>query len=121
MQNMLMHIVMFKFKKSYSWDSPEAINAEMSTHSHPDNISEIKAWFCGRNIAHREIASDFVVIGLFEDSHALDAFIVHPDHQKGVAKWRHIADWTVTDVELGSELTLNGGLLTLLPDAATPY
>ncbi|CAI1595856.1 Dabb family protein [Serratia ficaria] len=111
---MLMHIVLFRFKTPWSWASLEAIDAEKSTRAHPLHIDEIKGWSCGRNTTKRDIAADFVVMGLFENREALNAYILHPDHQLGVAKWRGIADWNVADIELSSDFTLNNGLLSVL-------
>ncbi len=111
---MLMHIVMFTFRNPWSWSSFEAIDAEKATHAHPNHISEIKGWSCGRNTTKRDIAADFMVIGLFENRQDLNAYIIHPNHQEGVIKWRSIADWKVVDIELSSTSTLNNGLLSLL-------
>lgn len=111
---MLMHIVMFTFKSPWNWSSLEAIDAERVTRTHPNKISEIKGWSCGRNTTKRDTAADFVVIGLFENSEDLNTYIAHPDHQKGVMKWRSIADWKVVDIELPGDFTLNCGLLSVL-------
>lgn len=113
---MLMHIVLFTFKNPWSWASLEAIDAERTTRAHPNHINEIKGWTCGRNTTKRDIAADFVVLGLFENREDLDAYIIHPDHQKGVVKWKSIADWKVVDIELPSAFTFNCGLLSLLND-----
>lgn len=113
---MLMHIVMFTLKNPWSWSSLEVIDAERATRAHPNHINEIKGWSCGRNTTKRDIAADFVVIGLFEKREDLNAYIIHPDHQEGVAKWRSIADWKVVDIELPSNFTLNKGLLSVLND-----
>ncbi|WP_370661849.1 Dabb family protein [Candidatus Pantoea deserta] len=78
---MLMHIVTFTFRNSWSWASLEAINAERATRAHPNHIGEIKGWSCGRNTTKRDIAADFVVISLFENRKDLDSYITHPDHQ----------------------------------------
>lgn len=111
---MLMHIVSFTFKGPWSWSSLEAIEAEQATRSHPNNIPEIKGWSCGRNVARRKIAADFVVAGLFNNQEELEAYLVHPDHQQGAAKWQAIADWVVVDIDLESDFTLSSGLLGAL-------
>lgn len=111
---MLMHIVMFTFRKPWNWSSLEAIDAERATRAHPNHIDEIKGWTCGRNTTKRDIAADFVVIGLFESIEALNSYIIHPDHQQGVTKWKSIADWKVVDIELPSDFTLHSGLLSVL-------
>ncbi|WP_026042659.1 Dabb family protein [Pantoea sp. A4] len=113
---MLMHIVMFTFKHPWNWSSLEAIDAERATRAHPHHIDEIKGWSCGRNTTKRDIAADFIVIGLFNNRSELDAYIIHPDHQKGAGKWKFIADWKVVDIELPSDFTLNTGLLSVLND-----
>ncbi|UTH75627.1 Dabb family protein [Chromobacterium sp. IIBBL 290-4] len=118
---MLMHIVLFTFKKPWSWESEEAIDAEKATHAHPDHIAEIKGWTCGRNTTKRDIAADFVVVGLFENREELNAYIIHPNHQLGVMKWKAIADWKVVDVEVSSETTLNSGLLSVLNNLVGAY
>ena len=115
---MLMHIVLFTFKNPWSWASIEAIDAERSTRAHPNYIDEIKGWTCGHNITRRHIAADFVVIGLFEDRTTLERYIVHPNHQVGVAKWKAIADWQVVDIELSSDFTQNMGLLSVFNQLA---
>ncbi|MGP7734066.1 Dabb family protein [Oceanimonas smirnovii] len=113
---MLMHIVLFKFKDSWSWSSLEAIEAERVTRTHPNHIDEIKGWTCGRNITRRDrdIATDFVVIGLFKDRKTLNDYLIHPDHQVGVEKWKAIAEWSVIDIELASDFTQSSGLLSTL-------
>ncbi|MFG1173965.1 Dabb family protein [Erwiniaceae bacterium CAU 1747] len=114
-----MHIVLFKFKKKYSWASMESIEAERSTRGHIHHIDQIKGWTCGRNTTRRDIASDFVVIGLFENRQALESYIIHPDHQKGVEKWKSISEWQVVDIQLDSNFTLNSGLLSVFNSLPT--
>jgi len=116
LNHMLMHIVMFTLRNPWNWSSPEALNAERATRAHPNHISEIKGWSCGRNTTTRDIAADFVVIGLFKNREDLNSYIIHPDHQRGVIKWKLIADWKVVDIELPSEFTLNTGFLSVLND-----
>lgn len=113
LNHMLMHIVVFTFQNKWNWSSLEAIDAERATRTHPNHINEIKGWNCGRNTTKRGIAADFVVIGLFENCEDLNFYIIHPDHQKGVAKWKSIADWKVVDIELPVDFTLNCGLLCI--------
>jgi len=113
---MLMHVVLFSFKAPWGWEALEAIDAERTTHNHPNHIAEIKGWLCGRNTTKRDLAADFVVCGLFESRAKLNAYIIHPDHQKGVRKWKSIADWKVVDIELQGDFTMNSGLLSVLND-----
>lgn len=92
----------------------EAIDAERATRAHSDRISEIKGWCCARNTTRRDIAGDFVAIGLFENREDLNSYIIHPDHQQGVMKWTPIADWQVVDIDIPSDFTFNSGALTVL-------
>ena len=111
---MLLHIVLFSFKSPWNWSSLEAIAAERATRKHHHYIREIKGWISGRNVTHRSIAADFAVVGLFENKEDMNAYLVHPDHQAGVDKWKIIADWTVVDLELNSDFTLSTGLFESL-------
>lgn len=111
---MLMHIVLFTFKNPWSWASLEAIEAEKLSKKHSSHISEIKGWTCGRNIIKRDIAADFVVIGLFENRDDFYSYMDHPNHQIGINKWKFIADWKVIDINLDSDFTTNTGLLSVL-------
>lgn len=111
---MLMHIVLFTFKPPWSWASLEALEAEKTSRNHPIHINEIKGWTCGRNTVKRDIAADFVVMGLFENRNNLNTYMNHPDHQKGVNHWKSIADWKVIDIELKGDFTKNNGLLSIL-------
>ena len=81
------------------WGDPRALRAEQATHAHPREIPEIVRWAVGRNSTDRQNAYDFAVVGLFEDRDALQRYLTHPDHQRGVALWREISDWVVADFE----------------------
>lgn len=96
---MLLHIVLFTFKTPYDWNSLEALEAERVTKAHPKYISEIKDWVCGRSIIERDIAADFVVMGIFENVRSLNSYIKHPNHKLGVKKWKTIAEWKVIDID----------------------
>lgn len=109
---MILHLVIFKLNSPFQWCDDEVIDAEASTHQHPKHIKEISGWFCARNISFREQAMDFVVMGLFENQDDLSAYLIHPDHQQSVQKWRKIANWKVMDIDLGSDTTRIFGLLS---------
>ncbi len=94
---MIRHVVLFKFYQGITWDDPRAVSAEAATRQHPAHIPEILAWECGRNHANRSIAYDFALIGTFRDEMAVDRYLTHPDHLRGVGLWREIADWRVVD------------------------
>ena len=108
---MILHLVFFKFIEPYQWGDEEVIDAESTTHQHPLYIDESLGWACGRNISERAQAMDFVVMGLFENHTQLSAYLIHPDHMRGVEKWRRIATWSVVDVEVDSQTSSFAGLL----------
>ncbi|MBP2836894.1 Dabb family protein [Dickeya zeae] len=111
---MILHIVLFTFKKPYNWSSPVALEAEEITRNHPLHISEIRGWVCGRNVADRAVAADFVVLGMFDSQQDVAAYLVHDNHQVGVEKWKAIAEWNVVDIDLKSDLSHAYGLLQSL-------
>jgi hypothetical protein len=97
-QTFIVHQVFFQFKEGINWDSEKAKKAEQATLRHPREISQIKAWFCGRSIIARPQAADFSLIGYFAGREDLDAYMVHPDHLRGVELWKEISTWTVSDI-----------------------
>ncbi|WP_315138721.1 Dabb family protein [Achromobacter marplatensis] len=109
---MILHLVIFKFRNPFQWCDDEVVDAEASTRQHPKHIKEISSWFCARNISLRKQAMDFVVMGLFKNQEDLSAYLIHPDHQQGVRKWKEIANWRVVDIDLGSDTTSFFGLLS---------
>lgn len=113
---MLLHIVLFSFNDTLDWNCPEIREAEGVTYEHPKYISEIKGWICGRNVTNRDIAADFVVIGLFNDVHDLESYINHPNHRVGVEKWANLANWKVADIEIAKDCIFNGGSLSVLDE-----
>jgi hypothetical protein len=98
----IVHQVFFQFKKGINWDNEKAKEAEQATLRHPLEISQIKAWFCGRSIIARPQAVDFSLIGYFARREDLDAYMVHPDHLRGVALWKDISTWTVSDIAVAA-------------------
>lgn len=106
---LIAHQVLFTFNDGISWECEEAILAEQVTLNHANEISEIKGWFCGRSVIDRKQAVDFSLIGYFDSYQGLNEYIHHPDHEKGVALWKEISTWTVSDIVVDS-----GGLINFL-------
>ena len=94
------HQVLFKFKPGIDWQDEKALRAEQATRHHPREIREIRGWYCGRSLVSRPQAADFSLIGYFASREDLAAYLVHPDHQRGVALWREISEWTVSDIDV---------------------
>ncbi|MFE3027168.1 Dabb family protein, partial [Nocardia tengchongensis] len=65
----------------------------------PKHIPEIKAWTVGRNVADRTAAYDFALVGLFDDREAVQRYMSHPDHQRGVRAWSELSTWVVVDLD----------------------
>jgi hypothetical protein len=111
---MILHIVLFKFKGGFSWQSPIALGAEAKSKGHPAHIKEILTWLTGRDISRRDVAADFIIAGLFKDQAALQSYLVHADHMEGVVLWREIATWQVTDIDMDACTTTRLGIHDLL-------
>lgn len=102
---MLIHIVLFKFKENYSWNSNEAKQAEIISKSHVNHIQNIKGWLTGRNVTFREQAADFLVIGIFENKNELQIFQNDQHHLQGVCLWKKISTWQIIDIEISDDNT----------------
>lgn len=94
---MIRHVVLFRFRPGVDWSDARARAAEAATASHPDHIEEILDWEFGRNMTERAVAYDFALIGTFADREAIDRYLNHPDHVRGVELWKEIATWVVAD------------------------
>ncbi|WDO05343.1 Dabb family protein [Streptomyces murinus] len=94
---MIRHTVLFRFRPEVDWSDARARAAEAATAGHPDHIEEILGWEFGRNMTERPVAYDFALIGTFADRGAVDRYLTHPDHVRGVELWREIATWVVAD------------------------
>jgi hypothetical protein len=91
------HVVLFRFRPGVTWDDPRAVAAEQATAGHPEHIEEIIDWESGRNLSVRPAAYDFALIGTFADQAAVDRYLGHPDHVRGVRLWDEIATWVIAD------------------------
>jgi quinol monooxygenase YgiN len=107
-------MVSFTFRPGRSWDDPEAVAAERITENHWRHIPEILSWRVGRNTTPRAVAADFALIGRFADRAALERYLTHPDHQRGVRAWRELSTWVIADLEDADELIPPGGLRELV-------
>ncbi|CAM3669328.1 Stress responsive A/B Barrel Domain protein [Vibrio aerogenes CECT 7868] len=111
---MILHIVLFQFRAPWDWSAEQVQKAEQVTRNHPTQIDEIQGWFCGRNMTLRDVAADFAVLGLFNNTDELQSYLLHPDHQQGVRLWQALADWQVVDINLSGEDCHSAGRLSLL-------
>ena len=81
---MIKHIVMFTFKESAKGMDRKSI-AEMvkaELESLPPQIPEVKAYEVGLNFNSSASAYDLVIYSEFDDKEGLNAYQVHPAHEK---------------------------------------
>lgn len=95
---MIHHIVLFRLKPGVRWDDPEAVAAEELQERMGEEIEELRAWTCGRNISNRPNSHDYAVLGLFDDEDALSRYLVHPFHQRAAQAWRALSDIVLADI-----------------------
>ncbi|MGW9115760.1 Dabb family protein [Streptomyces sp. NPDC055663] len=96
---MIRHVVLFKFHDGVDYGDPRFLRAEAEIHDLPNHVPEILQWECGRNVAERNIAYDYAAIGGFEDRDAVEAYLYHPVHVRGVDSWREFSTWVMADFE----------------------
>ena len=102
---MITHIVCWKYK-------PETTDEQRAEHiaklrALPEDIPDIESFSVGQDVLRLERSFDTGLVAVFRDMAALDAYTVHPEHQKVVALGKEIAERVVSvDFESGSEPTL---------------
>lgn len=91
---MITHIVCWKYK-------PETTDAHRADHvaklrALPDFIPNIENFAVGSDILHLERSFDTGLVAIYPDIAALDAYTVHPEHQKVAALGKEIAEKVVS-------------------------
>lgn len=81
---MLIHIVMLRLKADLAQNEKNAAAAELlqMLQTLSQTIPELIKMETGRNISTRLSAFDLVLTATFENEAALEAYRIHPDHQK---------------------------------------
>jgi hypothetical protein len=100
---MVKHIVMWKLKESVDGQSREQIALSMKSKLEGlvGLVPQIKALEVGINFAESDTASDISLYSEFESLEDLNAYQIHPEHQKVVAyvktvvTERRVADYNV--------------------------
>lgn len=95
---MIHHIVLFRLKPGFSWDSPEVRAAEQLQERMGREIEELREWTCGRNISDRPAAHDYAVLGLLDDEAALGRYLAHPFHRRAAEAWTALSDRVLADI-----------------------
>ena len=81
---MLIHIVMLRLKADLAQNEKNAAAAELlqMLQTLSQTIPELIKMETGRNISTRLSAFDLVLTATFENEAGLEAYRIHPDHQK---------------------------------------
>lgn len=85
---MLKHVVLFKFKPETTED--EIDNLATGLGALPEIITGIREFVFGRDVVRSERSYDFGLVSSFDDRDGLDAYAIHPDHQRVVTHIKQI-------------------------------
>jgi quinol monooxygenase YgiN len=100
---MIKHIVTFRLKKDTPSERREEVLEQLkkALEALPGKIKEIAAYEVGTNIAHSPAAHDLVLVSGFKSPEDLEAYRVHPEHQKVVELIKKTtSDRVVVDYEI---------------------
>ncbi len=79
---MLHHIVFFKLNKQLAERDEKLAVMQQMLLALKDKIDVIQELECGRNFSTRDSAYDLALVVKLADEDALEAYRVHPEHQK---------------------------------------
>ena len=99
---MLTHIVCWKYKPETTPEQREEHIAKL--RNLPNVIADILSFSVGADILHLERSFDTGLAATYADEAALEAYNVHPEHQKVVAIGREIAEKVVSVDFINDEL-----------------
>lgn len=91
---MITHIVCWKYKPGTTDDQRAAHIA--SLRALPSLIPDIESFLVGADVLHLDRSFDTGLVAVYRDLETLDAYMVHPEHQKVVAIGREIAQQVVS-------------------------
>ena len=97
---MITHIVCWKYKPDTTADQRAEHIAGL--RSLPSFIPDIESFAVGTDMLHLERSFDTGLVAVYRDLAALDAYTVHPEHQKVAAIGKEIAE-RVVSVDFESE------------------
>lgn len=89
---MLVHIVMLKFKEENK--QANIIQVKQMLDNLMGAIPSLKSMDVGVNFVEADRAMDLSLIAVFEGKEGLDAYDVHPEHQKVVAFIKSVAEYS---------------------------
>ncbi len=94
---------MFKLKSSFSEEEKEKNLKQLREmlDALPQQINEIKYFETGVNVSGSPAAFDLVLVSEFESLETLEAYRVHPEHEKvldfvsGIKEATHVVDYNM--------------------------
>jgi len=89
---MLVHIVMFKFKEENK--KVNIIQAKQLLENLMGAVPSLRSIDVGVNIIETDRAMDLSIIAVFESKEGLDAYDVHPEHQKVVSFIKSVVEYS---------------------------
>ncbi|HHE05628.1 MAG TPA: Dabb family protein [Epsilonproteobacteria bacterium] len=89
---MLVHIVMFKFKEENK--NANIIQAKQMLENLMGAVPSLRSMDVGVNMIPSDRAMDLSIIAVFEGKEGLDAYDVHPEHQKAVAFIKSVVEYS---------------------------
>ena len=91
---MLTHIVCWKYKEETTQEQREDHAAKLKNL--PNFIENIESFEVGFDILHLERSFDLGLVAIFTSKAALDAYTVHPEHQKVASLGKEVAEKVVS-------------------------
>jgi len=89
---MFVHIVMFKFKEENK--KANLIQAKQMLENLMGAVPSLRSIDVGINEVEAERAMDLSLIAVFESKEGLDAYDIHPEHQKVVGFIKEVVEYS---------------------------
>jgi hypothetical protein len=87
-QNMISHVVIFKFSDPHS---PDVESVYIKLRSLAGKVPQLKRLEVGMNLVHSERAYDLALVAKFDSMQDLEAYEIHPYHKEVAQYVRSIA------------------------------
>lgn len=91
---MITHVVCWKYKFETTPEQRAEHVAKLGALA--DVIPDIESFSVGADILHLDRSFDTGLVAIYPDRAALDAYTVHPEHQKVVALGKQIAEKVIS-------------------------
>ena len=89
---MLVHLVMFQFKEENK--KANIIQSKQMLENLMGAVPTLRSMDVGVNFSNEERAMDLGLISVFESQAGLDAYVVHPEHQKVVLFLKSVIEYS---------------------------